>query len=223
MIDRGLLESFGLKKMKWVDDFEREFKIKYSDKESYNIIIGEAPYKQKLIKDFKAQYNYAKPEIYRSIGHVAFFVTDWIKIQDSLEMIFNILTGDSNSSIKMLCHLRNNNVPTDEFALYLYEKCKIIFVNRYSSKNKKEFEGDARENICNYLKDKTGNVLFIGKNSSFEISNRWNHAKCLHPSGTNLNNYSEKYFRTFYKFDSASYEKIFKTENFDISNFKILV
>ena len=76
----------------WVNNFENEFcgLLKDGNTKELKIIIGQEPYKQGLKgKDFKV--NTSKYPYCRIGNNVAFFVRDWIKIQDSLEMIFNLI------------------------------------------------------------------------------------------------------------------------------------
>ena len=74
----------------WENKFEEIFELKDSDTSELKVIIGQQPYKIKL-NDVKFEVShFIYP--YNKLGNsVAFLVTNWIKIQDSLEMIFNLL------------------------------------------------------------------------------------------------------------------------------------
>lgn len=116
--------------------FEEEFKnlLKNKSQNELKIIIGQEPYKQSLNNiEFKVT-NESCP--YDKLGkEVAFLVKDWIKIQDSLEMIFNLLFNGSINSLKVLAYLRENSIKAHEFADYLYRKYRIILTNINISNN----------------------------------------------------------------------------------------
>ncbi|MGY3806290.1 hypothetical protein ACWNG8_03970 [Aeromonas veronii] len=127
--------------MNWITSFENEFDI-ISGNETipYLIIEGECRYLQALggirfafsAKKYKSFFNRNGCTVYDNFDVVSFLVTNWIKVQDSLEMLFNLLTGSPIKSLKMLSYLREKNIPPQEFSLYLYQSHKIILINRFN-------------------------------------------------------------------------------------------
>jgi len=90
---------------------------------------------------------------------VAFLVTDWIKIQDSLEMIFNLLTGDSVRSLKVLSYLRKEQIPAHEFACYLYENYNLILINRFNNNNNSQYSN--LMTFINFNNNNNINIKFL--------------------------------------------------------------
>jgi hypothetical protein len=78
--------------MDWIKKFENEFGLNSKNKKKdkiLKIIIGESSYKQELNgTEFKV--NSKKPP-FKDFECISFLVNDWIKVQDSLEMMFNLL------------------------------------------------------------------------------------------------------------------------------------
>ncbi len=193
--------------MKWIQKFELTFNISQSEYTgNYRIIEGEQPYIQKLGKrnqslafDLKQrEKNYLNkklsPNVYANFDKIAFLVRGWIKIQDSLEMIFNLLTGSSSRSLEVLSYLRKNRIPTCCFAAYLFNKHKLILVNRSSGYT-------AINSLINSLPSDV-DVLMIGKRKFGDYQNNLkvqNLGFVLHPSGRNLNSNSQQYYDTWYE------------------------
>ncbi len=95
-----------------------------SQNDDFKLIIGIRPYKQKLGKKELAvdiKNTSLQTTLYNSFDKAAFLVRDWVKIQSSLEMIFNLLCGSSIKSLEMLAWLRKNQICPIEFAEYLLE------------------------------------------------------------------------------------------------------
>lgn len=194
----------------WVYDFEKKFGkfFKQSDIKELKIIIGKGPYKQGLNgKDFKvnsSKYPYCK------IGNnVAFFVNDWIKIQDSLEMIFNLIfnvRSNRANSIKILSYLREKKIPSDEFADYIYKKYSLLLTNitcKYENDNINNITG-----LINSIKKPTY-LLLVGSDARDKV-NKINseyikdYIDFIHPSGNNLSNSKDidklkKYYKNWYR------------------------
>ncbi|MFM5538440.1 hypothetical protein ACET8U_12245 [Aeromonas veronii] len=220
--------------MNWITSFEKEFDI-ISGNETipYLIIEGECRYLQALggIKfAFSAQknksfFNRNGCTVYDNFDVVSFLVTNWIKVQDSLEMLFNLLTGSPIKSLKMLSYLREKNIPTKEFSLYLYQSHKIILINRFNYPHKHKKRKSQLSHIKEMIKGLNSqcHYLMVGDRLHQSISSIKNVAeigKIIHPSGVNLNNYRKDYFRTWYQLDDKACK--YKTSNFSLLNFKRL-
>lgn len=204
----------------WIESFEKEFEsyLKEKTKEQLNIILGQEPYKLSLNgTPFKVE-NTKYP--YRKLGgYVAFLVTDWIKIQDSLEMICNLLFNGSVNSLKVLAYLRENKIKANEFSDYLFCNYGIILTNITNSTY-----GDNVSNIKDIILglDRSTNLLSVGSESiekyneikSDIIRNGINIDiyKCIHPSGNNLINGRDKtYYKNWYNLISNNKNKSLKT------------
>lgn len=182
----------------WKSEFEGEFKslLKPKDNSKLRIIIGEKPYKQKLNNiGFKVVSNNSP---YNQLGnYVGFFVSDWIKVQDSLEMIFNLLFNGNKNSIRVLSFLRNNNIKADEFADYINKNYSIILTN-ITNKNKY----DNYSNINKFIKSQGKQVCYclVGKNAQYKFKNvaLMNKVEFIHPSGVNLNTQNGVYYSDWY-------------------------
>ena len=198
----------------WVYNFEKEFEINILEKEvPYIVIEGIEPYKQSLnSKLFKVNsrglYSYG-------ISEIAFLVNCWAKIQDSLEMIFNLLCQSSIRSLKILSYLREKKIPSYQFAQYLYAQRKVVLINRYDSNGNSQFKGikNMIDNLayCHYL------IVGDLAHKSIARSSVISLAKVIHPSGVNLNKNSQDYFDIWYKFDDNKCNII--KGNFTLKNF----
>ena len=78
-----------------MDKFLEQFPIMDGvNPKEIKVIIGEQPYKQSLNGiSFAVDGTKSIVPIYKTTGNISFLVSDWIKVQDSLEMIFNLLFG----------------------------------------------------------------------------------------------------------------------------------
>lgn len=198
-----------IKGYEWVKCFEQSFKsyLKEKNQTYLNIIVGKSPYEQGLNNiDFKVtNLNYP----YSKLGkYVAFFVNDWIKIQDSLEMICNLIFNGSVNSLKALYYLREKNIKSNQFANYLFYNYGIILTNISNQACCKTYDNaDNIRNIINDLNRKT-NLLIAGDDAEYGynriIKNYINNSinkhiyRCIHPSGVNLNNCSSDYYKNWY-------------------------
>lgn len=204
----------------WVRKFEERFSIRKPESTIFKIIIGEKPYLQSLNNvSFAVKY---ADGLYSNIGQVAFLVNRWIKIQDSLEMIFNLLyTPDQ--SISVLTYLRENGITAKQFAEYLMKQQNLVLVNRYSKQGK-----DNKTAILKIVKDiKKANkkiiCLFVGQKSVNSFSQKdlsgLEYGVAIHPSGINLNNKStnSRYFQVWYKLNDKQLYK--KSAQFTLNNF----
>lgn len=191
----------------WEKAFENTFNLRLRPKntEELKIIIGQEPYKQQLNgKKFSVESN-IKP--YDTLGNiVAFFVTDWIKIQDSLEMICNLLFNGTINSIKVLSYLRENKIPANKFADYLYKNYSIVLTN--ISNNEKNIE-----DLVDISKKRTY-LLLIGDEAKKRLKNIKSsyikdYVEFIHPSGSNLNksNTQKRYFENWYNLKESSGKK----------------
>lgn len=196
----------------WIDSFEETFKdkIKKPDTNSLKIIIGQCPYKlsletpkgKKNLKVKNERYPYSDID-----KTTAAFVTDWMKIQDTLEMMGNLLFNKSKNCINVLSYLRCEGIKANEFADYLFDYYKIILTNlndyKGNSNIRKIKSVIEKECLENY-------ILAVGKDASkeleiafkTEISN--NYVKLnsvIHPSGRNLaktGNTNKQYYTDWY-------------------------
>jgi hypothetical protein len=211
--------------MCWIKNFEKTFCIKTLENSSpYLIIEGEQPYLQKLgDKSFAVKVNKEeiKCDIYNSFDTIAFLVNDWIKIQDSLEMIFNLLTGGSNKSLKMLSYLREHTISTFEFACYLYEKRKILLINRFAFPNKNKKRESNLSVIKKTISDLPGSnnvfMLIVGNRNFKSLKKIARLGKVIHPSGIVLNTKPNDYYETWYKFNNNRLIK--DSDDFNLSMF----
>lgn len=198
----------------WEKSFEDTFKLKNEDTNELKVIIGQEPYKCELngIK-FKVSssiypYNYLGDS-------VSFLVTDWIKIQDSLEMVFNLLFKNTANSIKVLSYLRENKdkITAEQFANYFYRKYSIVLTN-----NSIDNDSDNIENIKELIErlDKPTYLLIVGNPASESFDkmdkskmNIKGYAKFIHPSGQVLGNpyCRERYFNNWYNLKDSSDEQ----------------
>jgi hypothetical protein len=211
----------------WVIDFEKEFQIGSLTNNNFKVIIGQNRYKQKLgTTEFAVSFSDTLHPFYQGFSEVAFLVTDWIKIQDSLEMVFNLLTGSSKKALQVLSYLRCNDISAIEFANYLVEKRNLVLINRKNGPNELNLD----EHICKLtqsINTEHGSVeiLYVGEKS---IVPSLNDAKGLikkisrviHPSGVTLNTLSEEYYAVWYQQDNKALKP--HLEDVDLANFKVL-
>ncbi|WP_421345840.1 hypothetical protein [Aeromonas veronii] len=182
------------------------------------------PYKQSLNSiSFTVSVNPTNTRVshhYGAYNEIAFLVSDWIKIQDSLEMIFNLLCGSHKKSICMLAYLRENNISALEFALYLNVRHNFIFINRFCSGGNRNLPKTI--GLINYLQGGFEvHVLMVGTRDSKGLSGASDEfGCCIHPSGVNLNLHSVNYYNLWYLLDNNYVSN--KTAGFDISNFSVL-
>jgi hypothetical protein len=170
-------------------DFFLKHELKYNNDNVVRIIVGETPYKQKLnSKKLAVSPNNSSPKIYQDIGNIAFLVNNWIKIQDSIEMIFNLLFGTENS-IQAIADLKYLKISAEIFASELYNRTKTVFINRYID------DRDKKDKIIKFikspdLKDFDIFLLFVGQkafNDFGKLPRKVKKAIAIHPSGVNLN------------------------------------
>lgn len=209
--------------------WEKEFEIEFGDlfkqnnkednnKEDLKIIIGQSPYKQKINgKEFKVS---SCKNPYCELGEtVAFFVTDWIKIQDSLEMIFNLLFNGSINSLKVLSYLRENKIPADEFADYLYINHNLVLTN--ITINNKDCNIKRIESFIKDNNNKNIYLLLVGKKATKILNGQVDKyikdfVEFIHPSGQNLNKpkCQQIYFNNWYSFKINNNSKNFIIKKF---------
>lgn len=169
-----------------MENFWQEFKLKPDCTSTIKIIVGQEPYKQSLANiDFSVTPNNSSVPIYNDLNNIAFLVSNWIKIQDSLEMIFNLLFGRKRS-LEAICFLKGKDISAQIFAESLWDKAKVILVNRNTNGQ------DRKKEIVNFAKQQSlpGQFLFVGNKSADTftgIPNNYKSAIAIHPSGANLN------------------------------------
>lgn len=206
-----------------MEQFFNEHKIKKTDDRIVRLIIGESPYKQKLnFVPFSVDGKNSSISLYRNIGNIAFLVNQWIKVQDSQEMLFNLLFGVEDS-IRALANLKSLSISAETFAEELWEKSKTLFVNRFvdeiDQKNKiEEFINSLNENNMHLY------ILFVGQESysNFGLLPRnVSKAIAIHPSGVNLNFASRQKTYTDCWFHCNNDSLINKDDDFDLGLFRI--
>ena len=233
---RSISPCFLLQKitMNWVNSFENYFSVKSTAVDApYLIIEGECRYLQALggvrfalsATKHKKFFNQQGCMVYDDFDVVSFLVTDWIKIQDSLEMMFNLLTGCPIRSLQILSYLRGNTIPTHEFALYLYIKHKIIFVNRFNYPIKHKKRCSQLKNIEKMINNLNSDChfLIVGDREYKKIYKSpkvIEIGKVVHPSGVVLNTHRKDYFRTWYQLNDKGLK--YNTANFSLRNFSRL-
>lgn len=212
----------------WVKEFEDQFDISNNNENTIKIIIGQSPYKQKLNKiQFKVSSTKAPFKYFR---YIAFLVTDWIKVQDSLEMIFNLLFASSFKGLEAISYLRSHRISAEDFGLYLYRQHRILLVNRFldSKMINSKFTGfyDRAQYIRNFTKRNSNlgiQILYVGKEAGKDLRlQNVESAVAVHPSGSNLNkdDVHGKYYKVWYEFNKEALEN--STANFNLSCFHIV-
>lgn len=199
-------------------------------KKKCKIILGQSAYKQRLgNKELKVLPKHRNSS-YKKFSEIAFLVNDWIKVQDSLEMIFNLLVGPEHS-LCVLSYLKTNNISPECFAEYLVQEHSIYLLNsenqilqvdqfiRDTDINKKPRRKMSRKK--NTPKFISYHVLYVGKQKQLTFPDHipYEQGQAIHCSGVNLNNYSAKYNDTWYLFKDSELEE--KTTNFSFKNFRI--
>ena len=230
--------------MCWEENFNKKFSITSHLDDDFRIIIGQRAYKQKLNDiplrvdvdvDSTLQNIYFETNIKTiwNFKQVAFLVNDFVKIQDSLEMIFNILSGSSMKSLKILSYLRTRSkvITPQRFAKYLFEQHNLILINCYKYDSSNESDSPINNDLSNFIKSLdisrqlNYKILFIGKNKCAEIlPNNYKIGYILHSSGVNLNGTRNvKYYNTWYCLDDNLINRISNVvEKPSFSDFKVL-
>ncbi len=216
----------------WVEQFEIEFSIKkIEENQPFLIIEGECRYLQAVggkalaieVAEVKQFFNQNGCTAYDEFDVVSFLVKDWIKIQDSLEMLFNLVTGDFKRSLRVLSYLRYNDIPAHEFALYLYSSRRIVLVNRFThpaGNERRESQLPDIKKLIGMVIKVDCHVLIVGDRGYEELENLEHVVelgRVLHPSGVVLNMHSADYYKTWYQFDDKVCR--YTTDGFSLSNF----
>jgi hypothetical protein len=215
--------------MTWIDDFENEFNI-HAQSDEFKLIIGIRPYKQKLGNKKLAvditTNTTLQNTLYNGFNEIAFLVRDWVKIQSSLEMIFNLLSGSSIKSLEILAWVRGNKISPIKFAKYLLNVHKLMLVNKENSKgNCISSKIKTLVRTINSQNQKV-NILFTGsiffsqelkKNSGIKNDLGW----VYHPSGYNLNEFSINYEDIWYKFNQNGVKNTSKAKTVKLNKFMI--
>ncbi|GJQ61092.1 MAG: hypothetical protein SCALA702_01450 [Melioribacteraceae bacterium] len=217
--------------MNWTTEFENFFCILPLDESApYLIIEGEQPYRQilndkrlavEIDENLKNYLQQNSCDVYDEFDSVAFLVRDWIKIQDSLEMLFNLMTGNSHKSLAVLSYLRTKQIPINEFVLYLYNHRKIILVNRFKfplNKSVRKSQLMALKRIIQKLNNV--HLLVVGNRACKFLRKKVSLGNAIHTSGVVLNNFPEQYYRTWYLFNDDNLKE--KSENFSLRLFSRL-
>lgn len=213
---------------KWVAQFEARFNVTSYKNDTFLIIEGAEPYRQSLNNNqlmvsvpVNIQGNLCSH--YIKYTEVAFLVTQWVKVQDSLEMIFNLLCGTSDKSLEVLSYVRSQKISAWEFALYLEFAHKLILINRESASGTDNSLVTGAL-INNLMINNIVKLLMVGSrklpviNSRTVIPNEY--GQCIHPSGLNLNNHNVIYYEIWYKMNNQ--QVVNKSMNFNINDFSVL-
>lgn len=214
--------------MTWINDFENEFNI-HAQSDEFKLIIGIRPYKQKLGNKKLAvdlRNTILQNTLYNGFDKVAFLVSDWIKIQSSLEMIFNLLSGSSSKSLEILAWLRGNKISPSQFAEYLLNAHRLMLVNKENSKgNCISSKITTLVRTINSQNQKV-NILFtssiffsqgLKKNNGIKNDLGW----VYHPSGYNLNKANINYEDIWYNFNQSEVKNTTKAKTVKFNNFMI--
>lgn len=194
----------------WIEDFEKRFNISIH-KDTYKMIIGKQPYLQKIgNKEIRVDITGTSIKYYKFFNTAAFVVNDWVKVQDSLEMIFNLLTRDSAKTLKILSFLRTKKdiITPVKFIQYLLDRHNMILVNKY---DKDGIKSNAIKEITKKINEDESqkvNILFIGDNQFYQGLQGTNGlinniGYVFHSSGVVLNMYPKLYEEIWYKFNES--------------------
>lgn len=218
-------------------------------KKKCKIILGQSAYKQKLGDTELKVLPKHQTIHYKNFSEIAFLVSDWIKVQDSLEMIFNLLVGPSHS-LSVLSYLKTHNISPECFAEYLAQEHSIYLFNskdqvshvtqfirvtdikssqkvfrkksckkKMNKKNMLRKKASIKKNIPKYV---SYHVLYVGDQTPLPLLSHipYERGQAIHCSGVNLNKYSNKYYNTWYLFKDSELKG--KTNNFSFQNFRII-
>jgi hypothetical protein len=215
--------------MTWINDFENKFNI-HAQSDEFKLIIGIRPYKQKLGNKKLAiditTNTTLQNTLYNGFNEIAFLVRDWVKIQSSLEMIFNLLSGTSSKSLEILAWLRGNKISPIEFAEYLLNVHDLMLVNKEDSKgNCISFKIKTLVRTINSQNQKvnilfTGSIFFsrgIRNNNGIKNDLGW----VYHPSSYNLNKSNINYEDIWYNFNQNEVKNTSKTKTVKLNKFMI--
>jgi len=207
-----------------LNEFEKKFPLDNNVSSELKIIIGEQPYKQALNNvPFSVDGSSSSVLIYKEIGNVSFLVSDWIKIQDSLEMVFNLIFGHKRSLLA-LAYLRENHIPPIDFADFLWTKARLILLNRYVDDY--DFGGKIKLFIeKNTQSGATSHILFVGnesENNFPSLSCVYKSAISIHPSGVNIN-FKNRRLRYYDNWIDCNNANLVKNNGLSLSSFRVFV
>lgn len=166
---------------------EYNLEWKQSEENEIKIILGLAPYKQK-VGDSLLRVDVPNDSYY-GFTEVAFFVNKWMKVQDSLEMIFNLFF-EAKYSLAFLNYLKKSSIDPYEFANYLLEKHNVLLINFYDAKGEENVQ--KIQNLLEKEKEKEIKILAVGKKAeefAEKINNKFSSCEVngvIHPSGNNI-------------------------------------
>jgi hypothetical protein len=167
---------------------KKKFPLADNLSQDIKVIIGEQPYKQCLngIR-FAVDGSLSTIPIYQKTKNISFLVSNWIKVQDSLEMIFNLLFGHKRS-LYALADLRKLQISPIKFAEFLWSEAKLILLNRNIEGI--DYGDEIRDFINHETQHSTAHILFVGEKAAKNfptLSCKNKTAMAIHPSGNNLN------------------------------------
>ena len=217
--------------LEWIEGFENEFSIERTEEsQPFLIIEGECKYLQRVgetnlaldVEDGARIFDQYNCNVYEGFDVVSFLVKDWIKIQDSLEMLFNLISGDIKKSLRLLSYLRDQNISAHEFAVYLYGRHRIVLINRFTHPKNDENRKSQLSKIKMMIKKINADchILVVGDRQYGELENEEHVVelgRVLHSSGVVLNTKSGDYYKTWYQFDDSACR--YRTDGFSLSKF----
>lgn len=172
-------------------------------------LADNSPYKQKIGQEIlRTDIKKSNCGLYSGFSQIAFFTNQWMKIQDSLEMIFNLLTGNSTTSLEILAYLRRNKNTASPcaFARYLSINHNMVLINRRNEKGISQVSQIKK--LLRTIRGKNNNVsiniLFIGDSQIHKDFGIHKSGYVIHPSGYNLNNNPELYSKVWFEFQDTA-------------------
>lgn len=172
--------------------FRDQFPFVSDVQEQWKIIVGQRPYMQR-VGDIELEVSSCSSsvEVYRQIGHIPFLVSEWIKVPDSLEMLFNVLFGYERS-LHALAVLRSEHISPVDFADFLWLEANVALFNMYGH------DGATNKSVISEHMQATAryspghvHVLLVGKAAARAFPKRAadiTYVEAIHPSGVNLLN-----------------------------------
>lgn len=173
---------------------EKELHIKLSTRNDYRFIIGESPYPNvtNVILPYPAG-------IYQTEGipEVAFLSSNWTI---DVILVCGILFGSIDKSTKFIDWLKPKGIkPIALFGEFLFEKCKILIINRYDLtatglKN--------RNKLVSKLVNKFNptKILVMGTKTTKKFDKIVRHAaiNVFHPTGANAYFHTNGWLKTYF-------------------------
>lgn len=182
------------------NSFRSQFPLAPDVQEQWRITVGERPYMQKVGDiELAVSSHSSSVEVYRQIGYIPFLVSEWIKVQDSMEMLLNVLFGYERS-LYALAVLRSEHISPVDFADFLWFEGNVALFNVYGhdGATNKSVIGEHMQAAARYSPGYV-HVLLVGKTAARAFPKRAadiTYVEAIHPSGVNLlnSNLRERYY-----------------------------